>query len=251
MKAPSDGWDSDEREALASDELARQLAAAQTRHSLGAEGEARILAKVRRDAHDKPTRGVSGGRWWIPLASLAALIVAGTIWLAIPRTPSSESNTPPRPGAPVPAPPLVFRLPLEKPAIKISPSALAWRGPGRENPLLADLKPAFDAFRAGDYQRADDEFSKLTGKYPQAIEIPFHQGVSRLLAGHAQGALASLTAAERLADSAFAWDVQWYLAIAEERAGDVVAARKRLTRLCAQLDSRQQVACEAVKKIQD
>jgi TolA-binding protein len=60
----------------------------------------------------------------------------------------------------------VFRLPLEKPAIKISPSALAWRGPGRENPLLADLKPAFDAFRAGDYQRADDEFSKLTGKYP-------------------------------------------------------------------------------------
>ena len=117
--------------------------------------------------------------------------------------------------------------------------------------MLADLKPAFDAFRAGDYQRADDEFSKLTGKYPQAIEIPFHQGVLRLLAGHAQGALASLTAAERLADSAFAWDVQWYLAVAEERAGDVVAARKRLTRLCAQLDSRQQVACEAVKKIQD
>jgi hypothetical protein len=58
----------------------------------------------------------------------------------------------------------------------------------------------------------------------------------------------SLTAAERLADSAFAWDVQWYLAVAEERAGDVVAARKRLTRLCAQLDSRQQVACEAVKR---
>jgi hypothetical protein len=38
MKAPSDGWDSDEREALASDELARQLAAAQARHTLGAGG---------------------------------------------------------------------------------------------------------------------------------------------------------------------------------------------------------------------
>jgi hypothetical protein len=248
MKAPSDGWDSDEREALASDELARQLAVAQARHTLGAEGEARILASVRRDAHDKPTRRAAGGRWWIPLASVAALILAGTIWLATPRTPSSESNTPPQPAAPVPAPPLVFRLPLEKPAIKISPSALAWRGPGRENPLLADLKPAFDAFRADDYQRADDEFSKLAGKYPQSIEVPFHQGVSRLLGGNAQAATVSLKAAERLADSSFAWDVQWYLAVAEERAGDAAAARARLTRLCGQPDSRQHLACDAVKK---
>lgn len=252
MKTPSDGWDPDERELLESEELGRQLAAVRQRHTLGAEDEARILAKVRREAQMETTTAIGWRRWWLPLAAAAAVVVAGTIWLTTHQaSPTSEPIRPPQGAAAAGQPTVVFRLPLEKPAIKISPSALAWRGPQRENPLLADLRPAFDAFRASDYARADDEFSKLAGKYPNSIEVAFHQGVSRLLIGNVQGALTSLRAAERLADSSFAWDVQWYLAVAEERTGDAAAARTRLTRLCGQPDSRQQVACDALKKIQN
>ena len=143
----------------------------------------------------------------------------------------------------------MFHLPLEKPDIKVSPAALAYRGPGGQNPLLADLKPAFDAFRASDYQRADGEFSALSGKYPKSIEIAFYQGVARLFGGNVDGAIASFTAAERLADASFAWDVAWYRAVAEERDGDVAAARARLSRLCGQPDARSKTACEALKQL--
>ncbi len=134
-------------------------------------------------------------------------------------------------------------------AIKVSPSALAWRSPTPENPLLADLKPAFDAFRAADYQRADREFSALSKKYPTSIEIWFHQGVARLLANDVPGATASLATAGRLADSSFAGDVAWYRAVADERAGDLASARARLTGLCGQPGARAKPACEALKQL--
>ena len=251
MSTPSDGWDSDERDVLESDELRRQLAATRERHTLAAGDEARILSRIQRETQTKlPARSGSWQRWGIPLAAAAALIVAGAIWLANPgEGPTADSQGPEQTTAAVrPPAPAVFRLPLDKPAIKISPSVLAWRGPQRENPLLTDLGTAFDAFRASDYARADDEFTRLAGKYPKSIEVAFHQGVSRLLAGNVPGAIVSLTAAERLNESSFAWDVQWYLAVAEERAGDAAAAKARLVRLCAQPDARQPRACEASKK---
>lgn len=250
MNTPSDGWDSDEREVLESDELGRQLAAARERHTLAAGDEARILARIQREARTELQAGSgSWRRWGIPLAGAAALVVAGTIWLVTRGGgPTADSKGPAQTAAAVTPAAAVFRLPLEKPAIKISPSALAWRGPQRENPLLTDLGPAFDAFRLSDYARADDEFARLAGKYPTSIEVAFHQGVSRLLAGNLPGAIVSLSAAERLDDRSFAWDVQWYLAVAEERAGNAAEARTRLVRLCAQPDSRQPRACEALKR---
>ena len=41
-----------------------------------------------------------------------------------------------------------------------------------------------------------------------------------------------MQSAEKIGDAAFASDVAWYLAIADERSGDRAAARARLVQLC-------------------
>ena len=249
MKAPRDGWDQDEREVLASPELSAQLEAVRARHALGPDDEARLLARIRNQASPSKTRGGSWG-WGFVLAAATVLLVVGTVWTLRQRAGSAvEGVGRPESTVAVATPAPAFYLALEKPVIKVSPAALAWRGPRGENTLLADLKPAFDTFRASDYQLADREFSAVSGKYPKSIEIAFYQGVARLLAGNAPGAVASLTVAERLADSSFAWDVAWYRAVAEERAGNLAAARARLTGLCAQPDARAKAACDALTRL--
>src|SRR5262245_36243806 len=247
MNTPRDAWDADEREALESDQLRRDLEAVRAHQSLSADDEARLLARIQRDARTGAARARgSSSMGWVGLAAAAVLVVAGTIWL-LRRGDSSVPAPPVVADAPSPSP--VFYLSLVKPDIKISPAALTYRRPGGENPLLADLKPAFDAYRAGEYQTADREFSALSGKYASSIEIAFYQGVSRLFAGNAQGAIASFAAADKLADTSFAFDVSWYRAVAEERAGNLAGARARLTTLCAQPDPRAPSACDALKRL--
>ena len=50
MKTPSDGWDQDEREVLESAELGRDLEAVRARHALAPEDQARLLARIEREA---------------------------------------------------------------------------------------------------------------------------------------------------------------------------------------------------------
>jgi hypothetical protein len=253
MKSPSDGWDSDERDVLESAELRRALDGMRERRGLDEEGEARLLARIQREARAESAnaREKQGWlRWGLMLAAASVLLVAGTLWIlrrgdaTLPGPTTSQSTV----AVDSPSPP-VFYLPLDKPAVKISPASLAYRGPGGENPLLADLKPAFDAFRAADYPSADREFSAIAGRYPTSVEIAFYQGVARLFLDNPKDAIASFTVAERLADSSFAWDVAWYRAVAEERAGNPGGARSRLAALCARADTRAGSACEALKRL--
>jgi hypothetical protein len=247
MRTPSDGWDEDEREALALDDLGAELEAVGTRRALGREDEDRLLARVEREARSAeagPT--VRSWRWGLALAAATVVLAAGAIWVL-----GRDGNGGTRPESTVAVATLapVFHLPLERPELKLSPSALAWRAPGGENTLLADLKPAFDAFRAGDDRRADQAFSALSAKYPGSVEIALYQGVARLFVGDVPGAIVSLTTAERLADRSLAWDVGWYRAVADERAGNVAAARARLTAMCAPAAARGRPACEALARL--
>ena len=156
------------------------------------------------------------------------------------RQPASETTVavaPPPAAAPAtstpaPARPETFLLPLEKPEIRISLRSLTWRGAERGNPVQATLKPALEAFRAGDYRRADAEFSVVGRTHANLVEVALYQGVSRLFLNDIAGAKVSLQSAEKIGDAAFANDVAWYLAIADERSGDRAAARGRLVQLC-------------------
>ena len=60
------------------------------------------------------------------------------------------------------------------------------------------------------YATANREFSALAPRYPKSVEVFFYQGIARLFLADAPGAIASLTTAGKIADSAFAWDIEWY-----------------------------------------
>jgi hypothetical protein len=189
---------------------------------------------------------------WQPAFAMAAavVIVAATAWLLRgreggPVSPGPEAqvavNTPPA-AAPV------ALLPLDPPTIKISAGALTFRG-ARDNQLLADLKPAFDAIRVDDYRAAVQEFSRLAAQYPTSVEVAYYDGVARLFLDDPNGALASLTRAEQIGDSSFAPDIAWYQAVALERAGRRDEARARLRALCDQKGPRSTEACAAEPKL--
>lgn len=251
MKPPADGWDRGEQETLAP--FQQELEAIRARHAEFSEhDQARLLRRIQKEAGRSPVRGsIFWTRPWL-LAAASVVIVAGATYLLRDRWAPAES-VPPVPERTVavatPTPAQQFILSLDKPDLKVSPAALTYRRSASENPLLADLKPAFDAFRASDYAAADRAFSALESAYPRSVEVFFYRGVSRLMLNDAPGAIASLTTAEKIADSSFAWDVEWYRAVAEERAGNVAAARERLTRLCQRPDTRAPRACDAVKTL--
>ena len=222
--------------------------------SLDPHGEARLYARI-----SQQTRSVSrtASRWrWQAAAAIGAIAIAGSLWLvmtrdrggvptvAITQSPQAPSVNQP----PTVAKPETFLLPLERPEVRVSLRALTWRGSERANPVLAALKPALDAFRGGDYQLADREFSTIDARYPGLIEVALYQGISRLFIGDVTGATASLHAAEKIGDEAFKNDVAWYLAIADERSGNLIGARARLTTLCPDGKRGDQRACAVLAK---
>lgn len=250
MKPPADGWDRDEQEALAP--FQEELEAIRARHTLSEHDKARLLRRIQQEAAQNPSlAGILWTRPWL-LAAASVAIVAGGIFLlrGLRAVPAQELPSLPPTAQVEAAPPApVYVLALNKPDLKVGPAALTYRSAAAENPLLADLKPAFDAFRADDYAGANREFSALAARYPKSVEVFFYQGVARLFLADATGAIASLTTAGKVADSAFVWDIEWYRSVAEERAGDPAAARERLTRLCQRADTRAARACDAMKTL--
>lgn len=221
--------------------------------SFGPEDQARVLRGIQRAARQDESRASSPIAWtWLRpvLAGAATVAIVGVVWLWRGNEP--PARTPPaqpegqtaaaRPAAPR------FEIPLEKPDVMLSAAALTWRG-AAENPLLVDLKPAVDAFRQGDYTSAARQFAALENRYPNAIEVFYYGGVSRLFVNDTTGAVASLGRAAALADEVFAPHVTWYRAIAEQRAGRENTARAQLSALCAGSSARAARACEALKQL--
>ena len=227
---------------------------------LDAESEDRLFERITREAPQQRSRA-SSRRRWTPAIAIGGLALAATILIAviIPRSAPETVVGPDGASASIGVkPPIVENAPVTrpeptpiifaKPDIKLSPSALAWRGDAAGNPFVRDLAPAFEAYRAGDYPRAVAAFDRLSAVYPESIEVLFYQGVSRMLAGNDAGAIAPLEAAARLGNTTFADDVAWYLAIARQRTGDPTA-RARLAELCRGQGAHAPAACAAVSQL--
>lgn len=221
--------------------------------ALTAGDQDRLLRRIRQatgaDSHRRRTRIA-----WLSLPAYAAiviLVIAGASWRIWFGPHSEDSGSPPA-TAQAPAPPIAtaFRIPLEKAEVRLTPAALTWRVPG-QGTFVKDVTPAMDAYRGGDYARANDAFVALAAKYPQSVEVFFYQGVSRLLLGDARGGNDALARAERVAEGPFVDDIAWYRAIADERLGDRATARRRLETLCRGGGPRAAAACDAGKKIDE
>ena len=255
MRPPADGWDQDEQEALRDlaeeFEVLRRVAAEEA--VLDRHGEARLLARVLKGATDLPRRESVWSWLAQPAFAMGAaclVLVAGLFAWRTLSSRTEESRQPPPvavTAAPSPAP--TFHLKLDAPAIRLSTAVLSWRGAAQGNRLLADLEPGLAAFKSGDYSGANTVFSRLAATYPNAFDVHYYQGITRLFVNDINGAMDSLTAAERLADSSFAPDVAWYLAVANERAGKADEVRSRLTRLCQAGATHAADACTALPQI--
>lgn len=232
--------------------LVEGLREARPDDALDVAAEQRLLARIQRESGAAvDTRSRSRG------VVIAGLAIAATVLIAVIVTrdpepavttigaPTSGPPTPPPPSAP--PRPVATLIPFTRPDVKLSPAVLTWRGNGSENALMRDLGPAFDAYRSGDYARAVATFDKLAAVYPGVLDVLFYQGLSHLLAGDDAGAIAPLTAAGRLADSTFADDVAWFLAVAEQRSGRDV--RDRFAELCRAGRAYSSEACNAVAQL--
>jgi hypothetical protein len=206
--------------------------------SLDAERQAQLFQRITllTQEVDRPRRSAPW-RWQVA-AAIGVITVMGAAWWA--RGPDRPEPAPAAIAtkAPEPTPPAVtvapptFTIPLERPDVRISLRAMTWRGQGPDNPVLLALKPALDAFRAGDYSAADREFTTVANRYPDLVEAALYQGVSRLFLNDLTGATERLQQARSIGDPAFADDVEWYLAAVEERSGNLPAARQRLQAIC-------------------
>jgi hypothetical protein len=215
---------------------------------LDSAGEAKLLARIEQDAR-REQRAVA--RPWFRPVLLASAVAAAVViaWLFVrpattPDVPISSEAVPQT----TPVPP--FQLAFAKPDVRLSMAALTWRGGGSDNPLLADLKPALDAYRQGDYAAAERELVSLAAKYPNTTEILFYQGISRLYLDDARGAVASLSAAEAVADATFLGDVRYYLAVAAQRAGNTNEARTQLDAICRENAPDAARACASLSELE-
>jgi hypothetical protein len=111
------------------------------------------------------------------------------------------------------------------------------------------MKPAVDAFRKNDYAPAEREFGVLELRYPDAVEVFFFGGVSRLFINDPERAIVALKKAEAIGDATFAPHVAWYLAVADERAGRMAEARTELDKVCRGASDRATRACAALKEM--
>jgi TolA-binding protein len=227
--------------------------AAEAETGLDRADEDRLLARIHvAAASSAPARVLRFARVWQPvlaLAAVAVLVTAVVLRMRAPQLPASISVTPAAPTTSTPTAAPSFVLTLDKPDVKLTASALVRRSTGRNAKFVDDVAPALNAYRAGDYQAAASAFVRVQPQYPDAVEIPFYLGVTRLFLDDVTGAVAALEAARRVADDTFSADVSWYLAAAQERAGNRTAARTELETLCGGQSNYAARACAAASKM--
>ena len=221
---------------------------------LSVDDEARLLERIRRDGRSRRApRAFRPWVWSSLLAASAATVIAVVmVERSRPAPVGPVSGAPTDTATPTPPQPTVtrFQLSLDKPAVRLSPRTLTYRGVADGRDFASQLKPALDAYRGDDYARADREFTALAPRYPQAVEVLFYQGIARLFLNDFAGADVSLSSADRLADESFATDVAWFRAVADERLGRLADAGARLASLCSQGNGpRQRSACEAADRL--
>ena len=217
------------------------------------EDEQRLLNRIHRDTAQTQSSSAWRRLWMPALATVAAaaLVVVvvrrGDLAVRSIEPPSSSAPTLTTPSAP---PRRHSWCRSRSRTSRFSPAALPYRGAASGQGLLADLKPALDAFRESDYPRADREFAALATRYPKSVEVAFYQGVARIYLNDLEGAEQSLAVAEQLNDTDLYLRRDVVPSLVDERAGRTASARTRLDALCRDGSFVRQVqACQVASKV--
>ncbi|HZL27254.1 MAG TPA: tetratricopeptide repeat protein [Acidobacteriaceae bacterium] len=201
--------------------------------------DSRIRARIDRglERGSETPYGESRSPWRALLAIAAALVLMVGSWFGYRamHRPAAASIAVRQPDA---NPPMEFAE-----LHRISPLAAPEDAPGlvsrgdssgaSAEPSAADMLPAFRAYNRGDYSAAVAAFASLAGRFPDAEVPALYLGVSQLELGDNAKARDTLTRALSNAHGARHADATWYLAIAELRTGDAMAAAPLLQSLCS------------------
>ena len=217
----------------------------------------KLYTRIQGDAAKEKARAARAGRGflWRPAVALAAvaLFAVFVLWRTdqftsrpaepAARTPEVATTSVPRPEASV--------FVLEKPAARVTATALVWRrSEGNQQQFLDEMRAAFDSYRADDYAAAEKKFSRLSAEHSKSVEAAFYLGVSRLFLKQPTGAIEALERADRLADDSFSADVAWYLSLAYHQAGESAKARPLLSQLCNGRSDYATRACAGVQELE-
>lgn len=191
-------------------------------------------------------------RWLLPLVAAAVLMsviaVGWRVWpVAAPAAPDDrhEATAGPAAGPAAGSTPVVALWEVAPALVRVPLSSLGPTRGGESATEGAGLIDALGPYQGGDYARATERLSEWVRVSPMSGEGHFYLGVSQLLAGDPRGAYASLSKAHQLLPASRRREVDWYRAAAEQRSGDVAAARGRLRALCAEAGAYQTEACTA------
>jgi hypothetical protein len=220
--------------------------------SLDAAAADRLLARVQQDA-TRTAPAEPRRRWtWTPAVAVGALAAAALVIVIVWRpAPAPVTTNAERPATTAPAPQTrVFKLPLDKPDVILRPTALVVRGEGNSGRFVDEAAPGLNAYRAGNYEQAARELDAIRPRYPNAVEIPFYIGISRLFLSDATAAVRALESARAMNDASFADEIAWYLAVAYERADTIDRSRALLDGLCRGNGPSAARACAAASSLQ-
>jgi hypothetical protein len=206
------------------------------------EEEARIRARVFKPV-SRCARWLGQRVFWQLLPALAAVaLIVAMVWVNTARQNRARRIA----SSPFSQPPSLLVSPvfaLEKPpAILNVPLLMRGVSRGRQAPAAA-LFFALKPYQSGNYAEAMERLEPLMRKYPQNAEIPFYLGASALLEGNNAAAVENLNRAVALARGLLARESQWYLAVADVRAGQTAKDGSILQRLCESAGAYQKRAC--------
>ena len=123
---------------------------------------------------------------------------------------------------------------------------IVWRG--EEEPANA-FAQAIDPYLHGDYAGAEQQLAAYLRQHPRHPEADLYRGVSLLLLGRPQAAIAPLAEAAGSGQEPTASEARWYLAQAYLKTGDRRAAGHELQRLAAGAGRRSVDARELLQRI--
>lgn len=169
------------------------------------------------------------------MAGMLVAAVGLVVWIGTRSEGPPAQNLAPRPWA------LVLTAPaVQLPARYVVPA----QGADEDRRFVRAFGDAIAPYRAGDYANAAVALDAVAARFPDIAEAAFYLGVSRLLAGDAQGARTPLANAARAGEMRDA--ARWFGAAAAEQAGRPRDADAALDTLCKGTSEYRDAACAAL-----
>ena len=175
-------------------------------------------------------------------AAVLAAIGLGAWWRVHSNAPQAP---PPITARAVPAPVTPAAMPrwsVEKPALVLPAAVLVMRGADQTGAALAT---ALEPYRRDDFRGAATSLAAFAAAHPDSADGWFYLGASRLLINADADARTALEKASSLGAAGVHPELDWLLATAEARTGDLASAARRLDAVCAGTSPLRARGCQA------